>query len=123
MLFFVFNAARRLLRGCLGKVFLGFLFKYMRFMIPARKLVQTSTLTAFYHPQPAYPVHILIVPRKPIPGLQALGLQEKELLSEVFETVQRLVAELGLQESGYRVIVNGGAYQELPLLHFHLVSG
>jgi diadenosine tetraphosphate (Ap4A) HIT family hydrolase len=41
-------------------------------------------------------------------------------LSELFATVQSLVTELWLP--AYRLIVNGGAYQDFPHLHFHLVS-
>ena len=33
-----------------------------------------------------------------------------------------LVAELQLEKRGYRLIANGGAYQDVPHLHFHLVS-
>ena len=37
--------------------------------------------------------------------------------------VQSLVAELDVEGPGYRLIVNGGGYQGVPQLHFHLVSG
>jgi diadenosine tetraphosphate (Ap4A) HIT family hydrolase len=41
----------------------------------------------------------------------------------VFATVRQLVERLDLQEQGYRLVVNGGDYQEFPQLHFHLISG
>jgi diadenosine tetraphosphate (Ap4A) HIT family hydrolase len=37
--------------------------------------------------------------------------------------VQNLVEMLELQEQGFRLVVNGGHYQEFPQLHFHLISG
>lgn len=78
---------------------------------------------AFHHPQPVYPTHILIVPKKAIANLSALQPADDRFLAEVFSTVQKLVAELGLGEAGYRLVVNGGEYQEVPLLHFHLIAG
>jgi histidine triad (HIT) family protein len=94
----------------------------MSFALPVEWLRQTENLLAFYHPQPAYPVHILIVPRRAIAGMHTLGPAERDLLLEVFQVVQSLVTELALQERGYRLVVNGGPYQELPHLHFHLIG-
>ncbi len=90
---------------------------------PCTSCRETATLLAFYHPQPAYPVHILILPKRATPSLAALTAQDAALLVEVFQTVQGLVEELGLEIEGYRLIVNGGAYQDLPQLHWHLVAG
>lgn len=92
-------------------------------LIPARRLLETDTLLAFEHPNPSYPVHILIVPRRPISGLAAINQEDSSLLGDVIVVLQSLVASLGLQDSGYRLIINGGKYQEFPQLHFHLVSG
>jgi diadenosine tetraphosphate (Ap4A) HIT family hydrolase len=41
---------------------------------------------------------------------------------DLFATVQFLVRELGLEQPGYRLVANGGAYQDIPILHFHLIS-
>ena len=42
---------------------------------------------------------------------------------DLFSTVQELVNEMQLAETGYRLVVNGGAYQDVPQLHFHLTCG
>jgi histidine triad (HIT) family protein len=115
-------AARWALRGRLGRMALGLAFNQMSVALPVEWLRQTENLLAFYHPQPAYPVHILIVPRRAIAGLDALGPADRELLYEIFQTAQSLAQELGLHERGYRLVVNGGLYQELPHLHFHLIG-
>jgi histidine triad (HIT) family protein len=95
----------------------------MRFALPLQRLRETSTLLAFYHPQPAYPLHILIVPRREIASLAELDpVQDAAFLADLFATVQSLVAELHLEQPGYRLIVNGGEYQDFPYLHFHLIS-
>jgi len=95
----------------------------LNFAIPLNRLRETATLLAFYHPVPAYPVHILIVPHRPIPSLDAVGSLDQAFLVDVFATTQSLVRELQLEKTGYRLVVNGGGYQDIPMLHFHLISG
>lgn len=95
----------------------------MSFAIPVKRLRETTNLIAFHHPSPSYPVHILIVPRKNLRSLEDLSLQDPVLLSEIIHLAQELIAEFELEQAGYRLIVNGGKYQEIPFLHFHLVSG
>jgi histidine triad (HIT) family protein len=94
----------------------------MSFAIPVSRLRETDTLMAFHHPQPGYPLHIVLAPRRAIASLEALTPADAPFLADLFATVQSLVAELGLQAAGYRLVVNGGAYQDFPHLHFHLIS-
>lgn len=102
---------------------LQFLFTRMSFAIPAHRLRETGTLLAFYHPQPAYPVHILLIPRRAIASLAELDpVRDAPFLTDLFASVQSLVAELHLEQAGYRLIVNGGQFQDFPYLHFHLIS-
>jgi histidine triad (HIT) family protein len=117
---FAFHLLRRFPR--LAQTLLPWSLTHMSFAIPLHKLRQTPSLLAFDHPQPGYPVHVLIVPRRAIASLADLTAQDAPLLVEVFQTAQSLVAELGLEKGGYRLIVNGGAYQDLPQLHWHLVA-
>lgn len=77
---------------------------------------------AFHHPRPSYPVHILLVPKRPLASLTDLSPADTDFLADLFSTVQSLIAEFNL-EGGYRLIANGGRYQDIPHLHFHLVSG
>ena len=112
-----------LARSLPGRRLLQFMVANMSVVLPVEKLRQTPALLAFYHPRPSYSVHILIVPRRPIDNLLALGPEDAGFLVELFETVKSLVAEFGLDAQGYRLIANGGAYQDFPLLHFHLISG
>ncbi len=95
----------------------------MSFAIPVHRLGETSTLLAFHHPSPGYPVHILIVPRRAYRSLLDVPPEDTAFLQDLFATVQRLVREFGLAEQGYRLIANGGAFQDVQMLHFHLVSG
>jgi histidine triad (HIT) family protein len=119
--------ARRFLlllaRSPLGPFLAGWLFNNMSFALPVKRLRETEHLIAFEHPQPMYPVHILLVPRRTIASLVELEARDAPFLLDLFLTVKDLVDALGLEPSGYRLIANGGRYQEFPYLHFHLVSG
>lgn len=94
----------------------------MSFLIPIQRLRETSTLLAFYHPQPSYPVHILIVPKRAITDLLEITPEDQPFLVDLFACVRELVLELHLDKQGYRLIANGGSFQDIPQLRFHLIS-
>lgn len=112
----------RLARSPVGRLLAGWLFAHMSFALPVHRLRETNTLVAFHHPRPSYAVHILLVPKRKVAGLVSLTPADADFLADLFQAVKELVAELQLEERGYRLIVNGGAYQEVPHLHFHLIS-
>ena len=107
----------------LGRFLIRILFSKMSFLIPTKRLRETDTLLAFYHPKPSYPVHILLMPKAEMDSFQALDTGDSAFMADLVSTAQSLVKELGLAEKGYRLIVNGGEYQDFPHLHFHLISG
>ncbi len=113
----------RLANTVLGKFIIRILFTKASFMIPVNRLRETETLLAFHHPKPSYPVHILLMPKLELPNFMALEANDPAFMADVVKTAQSLVEEFGLAEKGYRLIVNGGEYQDFPHLHFHLVSG
>jgi len=113
----------RVARSCVDGPVIGWIFEHMSFAIPVQRLRETPSIMAFFHPQPEYPVHVLLVPKRAISGLTDPGAIDVDLLADLLRVVQSLVVELGLEQRGYRLIVNGGAYQDIAQLHFHLVSG
>jgi len=115
----IVNFVSRLTRTGAGRKLVGLIFSHMSFAIPAKRLRETEALLAFYHPKPAYPLHVVLVPKKAIPSLMELD-PTSAFLSDLFATVQSLVNEFQLP--AYRLIVNGGEYQDFPYLHFHLIS-
>lgn len=86
----------------------------MSWIIPVNRLHETDTLLAFYHPSPSYPVHILIVPKRSLRGMESLTNDDTDFMCELFTTVQYLVNDLNLP--AYRLICNGGEYQTVPYL-------
>jgi len=111
-----------LARSPLGWLGLGWIFAHMSFALPVHRLRETRTLIAFHHPRPGYPLHILLVPKRALASLAELTPADLDFTADLFETVKSLVAEFGLEQAGYRLIVNGGAYQDVAQLHFHLIA-
>lgn len=99
---------------------IGWMFAHMSFAIPIKRLRETKTLMAFHHPKPSYPFHVLLVPKKAVMSLKELDPADTAFLTDLYSTVQSLVEEFHL--TAYRLIVNGGEYQDFPQLHIHLVS-
>ena len=92
----------------------------MSFAIPVARLRETESLMAFKHPSPSYAFHVLIVPKKAVASLTNLDPADTAFLTDLISTVQSLVQEYQLP--AYRLIVNGGEFQDVPQLHFHLIS-
>ena len=99
---------------------IGWIFAHMSFAIPVKRLRETDTLMAFYHPKPAYSFHVLLMPKKAVPSLKEFDSTNTTFLTDLYSTVQSLVDEFQLP--AWRLIVNGGEYQDFPQLHFHLIS-
>jgi diadenosine tetraphosphate (Ap4A) HIT family hydrolase len=99
---------------------IGWIFAHMSFLIPVTRLRETSSLLAFHHPSPSYKFHVLIVPKNEAASLAQLDPKDTAFLTDLYSTVQSLVDEFHLR--AYRLIVNGGEYQDFPHLHFHLIS-
>jgi histidine triad (HIT) family protein len=113
------NPLYRLANSSVGRFLAGWVFAHMTFIIPAQRLHETKTLLAFRHPQPSHPFHVVILPKKDIRSFADLEPADP-FLSDLIIVAQSLVTEYHLPS--YRLIVNGGEYQEFPHLHFHLVS-
>ena len=92
----------------------------MSFALPLKRLRETQALMAFYHPMPAYPFHVLLVPKKAVASLKEFDAADTAFLTDLYSTVQDIVNEFQLP--AYRLIVNGGEFQDFPQLHFHLIS-
>jgi len=116
----VVDTGMRLARTTPGRLLVRLLFDKMTFAMPVQRLRETPNLMAFKHPQPAYAFHVVLVPKKAVASLMELDASDPVFLVDLYQTVQSLVKEFRL--SDFRLIVNGGKYQDFPQLHFHLVS-
>ncbi len=93
--------------------------------IPARIIYEDENLIAFHDVDPKAPVHALIIPKRHLARLSEASADDAQLLGRLL-VVSRWVAEnLGVLESGYRVVINNGrdAGESVPHLHVHLLGG
>lgn len=90
--------------------------------LPLDRIFESQGWVAFRHPHPSYPFHVLLVPKRAIPSLTSLKDDDASLLTELVGTVKIVIEKYGLEKQGYRLIANGGSSQDIPQLHFHLVS-
>lgn len=98
----------------------GWVFAHASFLLPVKRLYESPTLIAFHHPQPAYQTHCLLIPKKAISGVPSLTAADGNTLVEVVLVSQQIARVLNLTQ--YQLVVNAGAYQAVPQLHFHLIS-
>ena len=114
--------ALRVARWRILRPVVRFFFKNMDIFLPVDRLYENDCWTAFFHPQPEYPLHILIVPRGNISSLMQAPLDSPESFTALFSAVKSLVNAFELEACGYRLICNGGPNQSIPQWHWHLIS-
>ena len=99
--------------------------KIIRREIPADIVFENDRVLAFRDINPQAPVHILIIPKKPIPTVNDIQAEDAPLIGELFVVAAQLAGHEGIAEAGYRTVFNcrdhGG--QEVYHLHLHLLGG
>ncbi|NJK35686.1 MAG: histidine triad nucleotide-binding protein [Oscillatoriales cyanobacterium SM2_2_1] len=98
--------------------------KIIRREIPAEIIYEDDLTLAFRDVNPQAPVHVLVIPKKPIPMLSAAGEEDGSLLGHLLLTANRVARQEGL-ENGFRLVVNCGdeGGQTVFHLHLHVLGG
>ncbi len=94
--------------------------------IPADVVYEDDLCLAFRDVAPQAPVHVLVIPKTTsLRSLDDVTADAQSLIGHIFVVIQKLARELGIAESGYRVVSNCGenACQTVAHLHFHLLGG
>ncbi len=93
--------------------------------IPADIVYETPTVLAFRDIQPQAPVHILVIPKRPIVSLAHLTAEDAALMGDLMLAVSEVARREGLDANGYRVVTNIGdnGGQSVHHLHFHVLGG
>jgi len=93
--------------------------------IPAKLVAQDDDLVAFHDLSPQAPVHVLIIPKQHLAGANDISSEEAALIGRIWSRIPAIAAQLGVRDSGYRVVNNCGAPagQSVFHLHFHLLGG
>ena len=98
--------------------------RIIRREIPARIEHEDDLCLAFHDVAPQAPVHLLVIPKRPIPSLAEVTEADEPLLGHLVAVASSLARKLGLDD-GYRLVVNSGrdSGQTVHHLHVHLLGG
>jgi len=98
--------------------------RIIRREIPARIEHEDDLCLAFHDVAPQAPVHLLVIPKRPIPSLAEVTEADEPLLGHLVAVASSLARTLGLDD-GYRLVVNTGrdGGQTVHHLHVHLLGG
>ncbi|MBM3902085.1 MAG: histidine triad nucleotide-binding protein [Verrucomicrobia bacterium] len=93
--------------------------------IPADIVYEDDTVIAIRDIHPQAPVHVLLVPKRPIPRVGAAKPEDQEVLGHLLIKAGEVARRLGLDASGFRLVMNHGADggETVPHLHCHLLGG
>ncbi|NUF26567.1 histidine triad (HIT) family protein [Gilliamella bombicola] len=99
--------------------------KIIRQEIPADIVFQDDKVTAFRDISPQAPTHVLIIPNKLIPTVNDIQDEDEVVLGHMMVVAAKIAKQEGIDESGYRLIMNCNkdAGQEVFHLHMHLLGG
>jgi histidine triad (HIT) family protein len=99
--------------------------RILRGEIPARKVYEDERAIAFRDVNPQAPVHVLVIPREWITGLEAAKPEHEPLLGHLLLVAAEVARREGIAESGYRLVINQGPHgqQSVFHLHVHVIGG
>ena len=99
--------------------------KIINHELPADIVYEDEDVIAFRDISPQAPVHVLIVPRAEIETVNDIRPEQAELIGKMVLTAQKIAADEGIAEDGYRLVINCNRHgcQEVFHLHLHLVGG
>lgn len=100
--------------------------RILRGEIPCRKVYEDTFALAFHDINPQADVHVLVIPKGPYVSYADFCDDGSDaLVTGFFRAVAKVAQDLGLVESGYRMLANAGtnAHQEVPHFHVHLFGG
>ena len=100
--------------------------RILRGEIPAEKVYEDDHVLAFNDIAHLAPVHVLVIPKGEYASLDDFAAEASDAaVAAIFRAVRHIVRELGVEESGYRVVANCGPHggQEVPHFHLHIFGG
>ncbi|ERT03976.1 histidine triad nucleotide-binding protein 1 [Lyngbya aestuarii BL J] len=98
--------------------------KIIRREISADIVYEDELVLAFKDIAPQAPVHIILIPKKPIPKLADATPEDHALMGHLLLKAKQVAAEAGL-DNGFRVVINNGpdGGQTVFHLHVHIMGG
>lgn len=99
--------------------------RIVRKEIPADVVEETPSVLAFKDVHPQAPVHILVIPKRHLPRVMDVGVEDVLLVADIHRVIQTVAHKLGITEQGFRLVVNNGPFagQAVDHLHYHVLGG
>jgi diadenosine tetraphosphate (Ap4A) HIT family hydrolase len=100
--------------------------RILRGEIPCARIYEDDFALAFHDIHPRAPVHALVIPKGEYVSLADFSARAPaEQVAGFFRAVGAVARQLGLDDSGYRILANSGAnsHQEVPHFHVHIFGG
>ncbi|MBA4137381.1 MAG: histidine triad nucleotide-binding protein [Opitutus sp.] len=93
--------------------------------IPAKIAHEDEKCIAIHDINPQAPVHVLVIPKNPIARIAMASVDDQAVLGHLLLTAGALAKKLGLEQSGFRVVINNGrdGGETVPHLHVHVLGG
>ena len=93
--------------------------------IPADIIYEDEHCLCLRDINPQAPVHLLLVPRKPIARIAEAQVQDSDILGHLLVTARIIAHQEGFAHSGFRTVINNGpdGGEEVPHLHLHILAG
>lgn len=97
--------------------------KILKGEIPSNAVYEDGYFYAFNDIEPQAPVHVVMIPKKHYENIMEVP-PDDETLKHLAEAIQNVVKKTGLQEKGFRVVMNTGEEggQTVGHLHFHILG-
>lgn len=92
--------------------------------IPSNKIYEDDKVLAFHDISKVAPIHFLVIPKKHISSMNEINEGNSEIISHIFVVINKLVKELNIHETGYRITSNCGkdGGQTVNHIHFHIMG-
>jgi histidine triad (HIT) family protein len=93
--------------------------------IPANVVYEDDRIVAFDDINPQAPVHVLLIPKEHFASLNDIPEEKKDLLGHILSKARWVAQEKGINESGYRIVLNTArdSGQDVFHIHFHVLGG
>lgn len=88
--------------------------------IPSKKVYEDDDVFIFEDISPQAPVHVLVVPKKHISTILEAGPEDNELIGKMFQAANSIAKEKGIDERGFRLVMNCNRESGQTVFHIHL---
>jgi histidine triad (HIT) family protein len=93
--------------------------------VPANIVYEDDKVIAINDIKPGAPTHVLVIPKKVIPRIAEAKPDDHKVLGHMLLKAAEIAKKAGVEQSGYRLVINNGpdAGESVPHLHLHILGG